>query len=151
MTVVERTETIEPVASDLRADTPARWREVLSYETVRIIASVLGLHPDDLEQRHRMRRRKAIITLVSVIASVCICAAGIFTYLGHIARTEGRIAEEQAELCVEIAERTITELPQAFSDEPGALVYINEAVGKAEESLRDIGLDDRIRTDTTGG
>ena len=72
MTVVERIETIEPVASDLRAETRSRWKEALSYETVRIIASILGLHPDDLEQRHRMRHRKAVITLVSVIAAVCL-------------------------------------------------------------------------------
>ena len=110
MTVVERVETIEPVASDLRAETRSRWREALSYETVRIIASILGLHPDALEQRHRMRRRKAIIMLVSVIAAVCLGAAGIFAYLGHVARTEGEIADQQAKLCREIAERTMNEL-----------------------------------------
>lgn len=104
MTVVEHVETIEPVASDLRAETRSRWREALSYETVRIIASILGLHPDALEQRHRMRRRKAIIMLVSVIAAVCLGVAGIFAYLGHVARTEGEIADQQAKLCREIAE-----------------------------------------------
>ena len=141
MSVVERVETIEPIASDLRADTRSRWKEVLSYETVRIVAEVLGLHPDDLEQRHRMRRRKAAITLVSVIASVCIAAAGIFAYLGHVAKTEGEIAEQQAELCVDIAERTMNELPEAFGDDPQALVYIEQAVEKAKQSLEDIGLD----------
>ena len=143
MTVIERTETIEPVASDLRADTPSRWKEVLSYETVRIIASVLGLHPDDLEQRHRMRRRKAAAALVSVIAAVCITAAGIFAYLGHVARVEGRIAEQQADLCMEIAERTMVELPAAFADDPQALEYIDQAVQTAEKALEDLGLDDK--------
>ena len=141
MTVVERVETIEPVASDLRAETRSRWKEVLSYETVRIIASILGLHPDDLEQRHRMRRRKAAITLVTVIASVCIAAAGIFAYLGHVAKVEGEIAEQQAELCVDIAERTMNELPEAFKDDPQALVYIEMAVENARRSLEEIGLD----------
>ena len=141
MTVVERVETIEPVASDLRAETRSRWKEALSYETVRIIASVLGLHPDDLEQRHRMRRRKAVVTLVSVIAAVCIGAAGIFAYLGHVARTEGKIAEQQAELCLEIAERTMNELPAAFKDDPQALIYIQQAVDSARTSLEELGLD----------
>ena len=149
MTVVERVETIEPVASDLRAESRSRWKEVLSYETVRIIASVLGLHPDDLEQRHRMRRRKAAITLVSIIAAVCIIAAGIFAYLGHIAKTEGEIAEQQAALCAEIAERTMKELPEAFKDDPQALEYIEIAVKNAERSLRDIGLDDLISNEQT--
>ena len=141
MTVVERVETIEPVASDLRAETRSRWREALSYETVRIIASILGLHPDALEQRHRMRRRKAIIMLVSVIAAVCLGAAGIFAYLGHVARTEGEIADQQAKLCREIAERTMNELPAAFADEPQALVYIQQAVDNARSSLEELGLE----------
>ncbi len=141
MTVVERVETIEPVASDLRAETRQRWKEALSYETVRIIASVLGLHPDDLEQRHRMRRRKAVVTLVSVIAAVCLGAAAIFAYLGHVARVEGDIAEQQAELCIEIAERTMNELPAAFSDDPQALIYIQQAVDNARDSLEELGLD----------
>ncbi|MBR3124038.1 MAG: hypothetical protein IKF42_01200 [Mogibacterium sp.] len=141
MTVVERIETIEPVASDLRAETRSRWKEALKYETVRIIASILGLHPDDLEQRHRARHRKAVITLVSVIAAVCLGAAGIFAYLGHVAQTEGEIADQQAKLCAEIAERTMNELPAAFSDEPQALEYIQQAVESARSSLEELGLD----------
>ncbi|MBQ3429389.1 MAG: hypothetical protein IJH28_06405 [Mogibacterium sp.] len=141
MSIVERVETIEPVASDLRAETRSRWKDALSYETVRIIASVLGLHPDDLEQRHRTRRRKAIITLVSVIAAVCIGAAGLFAYLGHVARIEGEIAEQQAELCIDIAERTMSELPEAFKDDPQALIYIQQAVENARRSLEELGLD----------
>ena len=141
MTVVERIETIEPVASDLRAETRSRWKEALSYETVRIIASILGLHPDDLEQRHRARRRRAVVTLVSVIAAVCLGAAGIFAYLGHVARTEGEIAEQQAILCVDIAERTMNELPAAFADKPEALVFIQDAVDDARSSLEELGLE----------
>jgi len=141
MTVVERTETIEPVASDLRAETRSRWKEALSYETVRIVASILGLHPDDLEQRHRARHRKAVITLVSVIAAVCLAAAGIFAYLGHVAQSEGEIADQQAKLCVDIAERTMNELPEAFEDEPQALVYIQQAVDNARRSLEELGLE----------
>ena len=153
MTVVARVETIEPVASDLRAETRSRWREALSYETVRIIASILGLHPDALGQRHRMRRRKAIIMLVSVIAAVCLGAAGIFAYLGHVARTEGEIADQQAKLCREIAERTMNELPAAFADEPQALVYIQQAVDNARSSLEELGLDDTAESGqpVTGG
>ena len=141
MTVVERIETIEPVASDLRAETRSRWKEALNYETVRIIASILGLHPDDLEQRHRARRRRAVVTLVSVIAAVCLGAAGIFAYLGHVARSEGEIAEQQAKLCVDIAERTMNELPAAFADEPEALVFIQDAVDDARRSLEELGLE----------
>ena len=139
--VVTRTETIEPVASDLRAETRARWKEALSYETVRIVASILGLHPDDLEQRHRARKKKAVITLVSVIAAVCIFAAGIFAYLGHVARVEGEIADQQAELLAEISERTMTELPAAFAGDSLALDLVQRAVDQAKNALEELGLD----------
>ena len=141
MTVVERVETIEPVASDLRAETRQRWKEALNYETVRIIASILGLHPDDLEQRHRARHRRTVRIIVTIIAAVCIGAAGIFTYLGYIAHTEGEIADQQAKLCTEIAERTINELPAAFADEPQAMIYIQHAVDDAKKAMEELGLD----------
>ena len=144
MTVVERTETIEPVAADLRADTPARRKQLLRYETVRITASVLGLHPDALEQRHRARARRTARTILSAAAVICLSTAGIFLRLGQIARAEGRIAEQQTQLSIEIAQRTMNELPERFKDDPAALVYIDEAVQHARESLYELGLEDLL-------
>ena len=140
MSVVERVETIEPIASDLRANTPAQWRRMLHYETVRIIASVLGLHPDALEQRHRQRRKRTLITALSVVGAVCLVAAGIFLRLGYIAKAEGDIAAEQTRLSVEIAQRTMVELPESFAGEEQALDYIDEAIENARSSLDEIGL-----------
>lgn len=140
MSVVERTETIEPVAADLRASTPARWREVLRYETVRIIASVLGLHPDDLEQRHRQRRKKAILIALSIAGIICLSAAAIFIRLGYIAKTEGDIAKEQTRLSTEIAMRTMNELPASFEGDEQALEYVEEAVENARSALEELGL-----------
>ena len=70
-----------------------------------------------------------------------VVAAGIFAYLGHVARTEGEIADQQAQLCVDIAERTMNELPAAFADDQQALVYIQHAVDNARSSLEELGLD----------
>ena len=148
MTVVERIDTIEPVAADLRGNTPKRRRELLRYETVRIIASVLGLHPDDLEQRHRTRRRQALIAALSVVAAASLGAAAIFLRLGWIARTEGNIAAEQTRLSVEIAQRTMEELPEAFADDPTALMYIDEAVENAKADLEELGLGDLLAGET---
>ena len=149
MSVTERIETIEPVAADLRADSKRRWREVLRYETVRITASVLGLHPDALEQRHRIRRRRAILTTLSVIGAVCLSIAGLFLRLGYIAKTEGDIAARQTQLSLAIAHRTMTDLPAAFSDEPQALAYIDEAIENARADLEDLGLAELL--DEAGG
>ncbi len=151
MRVVERVETIEPVAADLRGTTEKRRREVLRYETVRIAASVLGLHPDDLEQRHRSRRRRAAAAALAVVGAVCLAAAGIFLRLGLIARNEGRIAEEQTKLSLSIAQRTIEELPAAFEGDEQALAYIDEAVENARAGLDELGLGELLDEAETGG
>ena len=140
MSVVESVDTIEPVAADLRGNTEKRRRELLRYEIVRITASVLGLHPDALEQRHRARRRRAVTAALSVVGAVCLTAALLFLRLGWIAKTEGDIAAQQTELSVEIARRTMEELPAAFADEPEALAYIDEAVESARTDLEAQGL-----------
>ena len=151
MSVVERVDTIEPVAADLRGNTRKRRRELLRYETVRITASVLGLHPDDLEQRHRARRRRAITAALSLVGTVCLAAAALFLRLGWIARTEGNIAKEQTALSVQIAQRTMEELPAAFADEPDALTYLDEAVENARTDLEALGLGDLLDGAETEG
>ncbi|MBE6122701.1 MAG: hypothetical protein E7190_08295 [Erysipelotrichaceae bacterium] len=148
MTITEREETIEPIAADLRAEDPKRYKQLLRYETLRIIASVLGLHPDDLEQRHRSRTRKAMLTMLAVISAVCLFAAGIFLYLGIAAKREGDLAAEQIRLNTEITERTLNELPALFADEPEALSYIQETAEKVKEELKKNGIS--AGTDTDG-
>lgn len=134
------TETIEPVAADLRADTPERYRQLLRYETTRIVASIMGLHPDALEQRHRARERRAVRTALLIAAVICLVAAGIFLRLGMIAHREGQIAEQQAQQTAKIAERTMEELPARFAGDEQALSYIDEAVEAARKSLAELGL-----------
>lgn len=141
MRVVEREETIEPVAADLRGDTPARRRQLLRYETVRITASVLGLHPDSLEQRHRRRQNQAIFTAAALTCSVFLAISGVFLRLGFIAHKEGFIAQAQTQKSLEVANRLTEELPRLFADDPQALVYVQEAIEHAQSALNDIALD----------
>ena len=150
-TVVEREETIEPIAADLRADSPRRWREVLRYETVRIVASLLGLHPDDLERRHLARRRRAVAAALIMVGAVCLTAAGIFLRLGFIAKNEGDIAREQTRLSVAIARRTMEELPASFAGDPEAMAYVDEAVSNARAALEELGLDEMLEQPENGG
>jgi len=144
MSIVERMEKIEPIAADLRGGTPALRRRALRYETVRITASVLGIHPDVLEQRHRARRRRAAAILLAVIGSVSLIAAGIFIRLGLIAKAEGDIAREQTQLSAQIAARTMEELPRLFAGDEMALEYVDEAVASARASLEELGLGDLL-------
>ena len=148
--VIERMETIEPIAADLRADTEKRKAQLLRYETVRIVASVLSLHPDDLERRHEARRKKALIRILSLAAAVVIVISGIFIYLGVAARNEGKIAEAQTQLSVDTAKRTIRELPETFADEPVALEYIHEAIENARSALAELGMEELLTSAESG-
>ena len=140
MSVVERVDIIEPVAADLRAAEPSRMKQKLRYETVRIIALMLGLRPDDLQQRQRQRRKRAVTAAVAMVAAVSLAAAGIFLRLGLIARNEGLIAEEQTRLSVEIARRTMEELPAEFEGDDLALAYVNEVTQNARAKLEQLEL-----------
>jgi hypothetical protein len=151
LSVVERVETIEPVAADLRGNTERRRRELLRYETVRITASVLGLHPDDLEQRHRGRRRRALLALLGVVGAVCLAAAAIFLRLGLIARAEGKIADEQTRLSLSIVQRTMQELPASFEGDEQAMGYVEEAIEHARTALGELGLDSLFGEAENGG
>ena len=135
MSVVERVDIIEPVAADLRAAEPSRRKQMLRYETVRIIALMLGLRPDDLQQRQRQRRKRTVTAAVAMVAAVSLAAAGIFLRLGLIARNEGVIAQEQTRLSVEIARRTMEELPAEFAGDELALAYVNEVTENARVKL----------------
>ena len=148
MSVVERMEKIEPVAADLRGETDARRREKLRYETVRIIAAVLGFHPDVLEQRHRARRRRVVLAALGLIAAVSLGTAGIFLRLGLIAKQEGDIAREQTQLSVQIVERTLEELPVLFEGDDLAMEYVEEAMESARKSLQELGLDELLSDET---
>ena len=143
-TMIEYTETIEPVAADLRADSAARYKQLLRYETTRIVASVLDMHPDELQQRHRARERRTLFTVLAIAAAVSLSASAVFARLGLIARKEGKIADLQAQQASRIASRTMEELPERFEGEEQALAYIDEAVRTARRSLEELGLGDLL-------
>ena len=148
--VIERMETIEPIAADLRAATEKRRKQLLQYETIRIVASVMSLHPDDLVRRMQTRRKKTLIRALGMIAAVVLIVSGIFIYLGIAAHNEGKIADEQTQLTVKTVERTIQELPELFADEPLALEYVKEAIRNARNSLAELGLEGLLDSSESG-
>ena len=135
MSVVEYTETVEPVASDIRAGDSKEAKQKLRYETVRIVASVLGLHPDVLERRHEKRRQRAIITVAVSASLILSVIAGIFLGFGLKAKHEGDIFTRQTEISTEVAERLTKELHDQFSDIPEAKQAIEEIIAEAQTDL----------------
>ena len=87
-----------------------------------------------------MKKKIFCIALALMIAAVSLAAAGIFLRLGLIARNEGLIAEEQTRLSVEIARRTMEELPAEFEGDDLALAYVNEVTQNARAKLEQLEL-----------
>ncbi len=127
-TVEEIVETLEPVASDLRAPNQREFRRMLSYETVRITASLIGMHPDALERRHERRRIRRMATAIAIAASVCGVMAGTFIGFGVTAAREGRVAEQQTDAGAAMVNRLLTRLPEQFAGVPDALPYVSDSI-----------------------
>jgi hypothetical protein len=137
--IEERLEIIEPVASDLRGNDKKHVEQLFRYETVRIVASVLGIVPDVLEQRHNRRRKQMIMALAAVLCTIMLSVSAVFGYFGLTALHEGRIADQQTQESLRVSERLMTELPEVFSDDPRALEYVYETILNAVYTLYETG------------
>ncbi len=139
MTVERRTETVEPVAADLRGSTPRARKAMLRYETIRIAATSLELVPDMLIRRHEARRKRRAALTAAAVCAVSLAVSGIFGWYGMKAAKAADIYRRQTSETVTAVNRLFTELPEAFKDNPEAAASIEEAIREAEDSLRAIG------------
>ncbi|MDR0874682.1 MAG: hypothetical protein LBN12_00555 [Clostridiales Family XIII bacterium] len=129
------TDVLSPIASDLRGAGTSEYKNMLAYETVRIVAALTGLHPDELEKRHERRRRQRFATLALGIGSVSVICAVIFLYLGFTAYNEGAIAELQTAASANTVERIVTDLPQQAAAISGADLVVDEAILDSLDAL----------------
>ena len=117
-------EEIEPLAGDVRAETPAKSIARLKNEKLRLLAPMLGLGFDDLKRR--ARQRKIRIT-AAVSSAALIAAAGLtaFLIINHNrnealrrqAEEQARIAEEQSRLAAEEQSRADEESRRAEEEQ----------------------------------
>lgn len=133
--IVERKETLEPVASDLRADSRRRANALLRYETVRIVASALGLEPDALEQRHARRAKRRAKAAAAAVCAVLLAVSGTFIYFSTMAKSEGDTATAMTAESMRVIERLVKELPEQFQDDPAAEAYVQQTVSEAMNLL----------------
>ena len=126
--VEEREETIEPVASDLRGRTKSEKRRLLRYETVRIVATIMGIAPDALERRHNRRARRRATVIASILCAVLAATGTAFAYYGTMAAREGRIAAMQAEQSQSAVKRIMEDVPALFENDNDALALVREGI-----------------------
>ena len=136
MSVVEKVETVEPIAADLRADNPKRAKQLLRYETVRIAATALDLAPDALEQRHLRRRKNRLTALAAIASAVFLTVSAIFTWYGVQAKKAGDTAALQTAETVSVVNRLVTDLPAMFADNEAALQKIREVLDRSGDIFR---------------
>ena len=133
--IIERMETQEPIASDLRASSRREARAMLRYETVRIVASLLGLEPDALERRHAKRVKRRAILTVALVCPVCLAIAVIFGSFYFLAKQEGDTAAAMTQESMRVIDRLVNELPAKFQGNAAAEALVTEAIKEAQDIL----------------
>ncbi len=68
---------VEPLAADVRGDSPKEVKKKLKTESLRLAASILHVDYDDLKQRHRERQMRRNVGIAASVAVVAV-AFGIY-------------------------------------------------------------------------
>ena len=63
-------EPVEPLAADVRGKNKKEIKKLIKTEMLRLLASMLGCHYDDLKQRHKERKMKRMLALAAVVCFV---------------------------------------------------------------------------------
>ena len=121
---------VEPLAADIRGETPKERNAKFKTEKLRLAAPIIGCTYDDLKQRHRERMIRRTVTIVSSIAAVIAIAGTAFgIYSSNVAAKMKQLADEKSQLADEktqLAEEILAEYKQKQE---------NQSRFYAEESL----------------
>lgn len=129
-------EAIEPLAADARGNSNAERVRKIKGDIARIVAPMFNLGYDDLKQRHRERKMKRVIGLVSVIAVISFIFAVLSTFSALTIRKQKEDIQAKSN---ELAEQSIQ-----ISNQNAELVEMQA------ESLAADALECLSNDDTTG-
>ncbi|MCQ2522588.1 MAG: toll/interleukin-1 receptor domain-containing protein [Lachnospiraceae bacterium] len=87
---------VDPLAADVRGRDKKEILKAMEIEKLRLLAPMFGVGFDDLRQRHRERKMRKIITLVSVIAAVLLLFAGVSLFAALRINKQKETIEDQA-------------------------------------------------------
>ncbi len=101
---------VEPLAADIRASSEKEMFKKLRTEMLRLLAPMLNCGYDDLRQRHRERRIKAILT-ASISVSAFFIAFGAFSMYQSmvISKQNHEISKKNEEIVVQIEKTQISQ------------------------------------------
>ncbi len=101
---------VEPLAADIRASSEKEMYKKLRTEMLRLLAPMLNCGFDDLKQRHRERRIKAILT-TSISVSVFFIAFGAYSMYQSlvISQKNQEISKKNEEIVSQIKKTQISQ------------------------------------------
>jgi WD40 repeat protein len=101
---------VEPLAADIRASSEREMYRKLRNEILRLLAPMLGCGFDDLKQRHRERRIKAILTTSISISAFFIAFGAVSMYQSMIISRQNReISKKNEEITAQIQKTQISQ------------------------------------------
>ena len=130
------TETVEPLAVDIRAKNPKASLRLLRQLKVKVVAAMIDVPYDALERRHYKRTRRRLMTAAAILVSVPILAGSFFTYMWWNTKRQMDIAVEKAQISKDLFTKICSEYPERLSHIPSALPVIDEILLDSLEQLK---------------
>ena len=130
------TETVEPLAVDIRAEGPKISLRLLRHLRVKVVAALIGVPYDTLERRHFKRTRRRLLTTAAVLVSVLVLAGSFFTYMWWNTKRQMDIAVEKAQISKDLFTKICSEYPERLSHIPDAVPVIEDILLDSLEQLK---------------
>ena len=134
-------EKIEPLAADVRAENDKARLKAVKSEKIRLIAPMFGLNYDDLKQRHKEQQTRRLITLISMVAAVCLMFAALSTYSAITFKKQKDEIQAQAQKIQSQSDELQLKSQELFDQNQKLLNY--QALSLAQNSTNCLEEDDR--------
>lgn len=118
-------EITEPLAVDIRSDSPKTSLKLVSHARIKVVAALIGVSYDALEQRHYKRARRRAAILATVLVLVPVILASIFAYLWLDAERQIAIADQKTAIAKDLFISMCSDYPERFAAVPEAMPYVN--------------------------
>jgi len=129
-------ETVEPLAVDIRAESPKASLRLLSHLRVKVVAALIDVPYDALERRHFRRMRRRLVTAAAVLASIFVLAGSFFAYMWLNTERRLDIAVQKAQVSKDLFAKICSEYPERFSHIPEAVPVIDDILLDSLEKLK---------------
>jgi hypothetical protein len=131
----EYSETIEPLAADIRSQSKRKCLEQIPHATHKIMAAIIGCNYDDLVQRFLRRSQKRQLILTVFFSSILISILLIIGSLWFLSKMEKDKAVLQTEKTISLLKDVYENLPKLFINNPDALDSVNNILLNSVDNL----------------